>query len=146
MTHDPVEVTVAWLRAFGGLSSLATNPERIAATLGADVPRPALYIPNATGAPLADASGLDHIYDWVVTVYAVAGRYGRGNDYPDHPGAMAVARQVVAACRQVADGAAWPDPASGATLLGAEVISLTRDTDAGGNGLVTMTLDVRIAE
>lgn len=142
MNHEPVSLLVGWLNSVAGLSS---NPPRVSSLIAEQAALPAVAVVNATGGPLADASGLDTVYDWTATIYCVAGRTGAGLDYPDYQAAAQLAGYIVGAARAVAGGAHYV-AASGARLIDAEIIAMTRSVDDAGNAIVTLTVDVRVSD
>jgi hypothetical protein len=141
MTHSAVPIAIAWLTA----GPLGRVTDRIASLLPEDVTLPAVAIPTSTGAPVADGSGTDTIYDWVLTLYCLGGRTGPGDDFPNWSAAEACQAALVEAVRELAV-TPWTDPTSGATLIDAEIVAMTRATDQAGGALVTVTLAVRVAE
>jgi hypothetical protein len=141
MNHAAVPLVIAWLTA----GPLGRVTDRIASLLAEDTDFPAVAIPGSTGGPVTDGSGTDTLYDWVLTLYCLGGRTGTGDDYPNWDAAEACQAALVAAVRELA-GAPFTDPTSGAVLLDAEIVALTRATDQAGGSLVTATLAVRVAE
>jgi len=142
VNHEPVSLLIAWLNTVPGLVS---TPSRISSLLAEQTPLPAVAVVNATGGPLADASGLDTVYDWTATIYCIAGRTGAGLDYPDYQAAAQLAAKIVTAARAVAGGAHYV-AVSGARLVDAEIIAMTRSVDDAGNAIVTLTVDVRVSD
>lgn len=138
MNHEPVSFVIGWLKAQPALASVAS---RISSLLSETAQLPAVAVVNATGGPVADAGGIDTVYDWTVTIYCIAGRTGVGGDYPDYQAAHQVASNVVTAVREAAHVSS-----SGAHLVDAEVVAMTRATDDAGNAVITLTIDVRIAD
>jgi len=142
VNHEPVSLLIAWLNTVAGL---AATPSRISSLISEQTALPAVAVVNATGGPIADASGLDTVYDWTATIYCVAGRTGAGLDYPDNQAAAQLAGHIVGAARGVAGGAHFV-AASGARLVDAEIVAMTRSVDDAGNAIVTLTADVRVAD
>jgi hypothetical protein len=142
VNHEPVSLLIAWLKS---LSALAAVSSRISSQVAFDAELPAIAVVNATGAPVADAGGLDTIYDWTFTVYCVAGKTGVGSDYPDYQAAAQLASTIVDGCRAVASGAHFVTGA-GARLVDLEVVAMTRTVDDGGNAIQTLTLDARVSD
>ena len=142
MNHEPVSLLIAWLKSLDSLSSVSS---RIASLLSENTQLPAIAVVNATGGPLADASGIDTVYDWTATIYCVAGMTGVGRDFPDYQAAAALAGHIVEGVRTVAGGEHFV-AASGARIVDAEIIAMTRNVDDAGNAIVTLTVDVRVAD
>ena len=142
MNHEPVSLLIGWLNSVSGL---AANPPRVSSLVAEQAALPAVAVVNATGGPIADASGLDTVYDWTATIYCIAGRTGVGLDYPDYQTASGLAGHIVAAARVVAGGGHHV-AASGAKIIDAEIIAMTRSVDDAGNAIVTLTLDVRVSD
>jgi hypothetical protein len=142
VNHEPVSLFIGWLKTLPGLSAVAS---RIASQVADDTQLPAIAVVNATGAPIADAGGIDTIYDWTFTVYCIAGKTGVGSDYPDYQTAAQLAGAVVDGCRAVAGGDHYATTA-GARLIDLEVVAMTRTVDEGGNAIVTLTVDARVSD
>lgn len=142
MNHEPVSLLVGWLNSVAGLTS---TPPRVSSMISEQAALPAVAVVNATGGPIADASGLDTVYDWTATIYCVAGRTGAGLDYPDYQAAAQLAAHIVTAARAVAGGTHYVT-AAGARLVDAEIIAMTRTVDDAGNAIVTLTVDVRVSD
>ncbi len=138
MNHEPVSFVIGWLKALPSLSAIST---RISSLLADNAVLPAIAVVNATGAPVSDAGGTDTVYDWTVTIYCIAGKTGVGLDYPDYQAAHQIAANIVAAVR-----APQYVSSTGARLVDAEMVAMTRATDDAGNAVVTLTVDVRIAD
>ncbi len=143
MNHEPVAIVIAWLKSVAGVSASVSN--RIASMFNESVVLPAIAVTNARGGPVATAGGIDTVYDWQITVYALAGKTGTGLDYPDYPAASAVAAQIVTAIRAVGAGHHYVST-SGAKIVDAEVFSMTRTENASGDATVILTLDIRVAD
>lgn len=142
MNHEPVSLLVGWLNSVAGLSA---TPPRVSSLIAEQAALPAVAVVNTTGGPIADASGLDTVYDWTATIYCVAGRTGAGLEYPDYQAAAQLAAHIVGAARAVAGGAHYVT-AAGARLIDAEIVAMTRSVDDGGNAIVTLTVDVRVSD
>jgi len=138
VNHEPVSFVIGWLKS---QLSLVSVWSRISSMLSSTSALPAIAVVNATGGPASDAGGIDTVYDWTVTIYCIAGRTGVGNDYPDYQAAHQIAAGVVSAVRSAAYSSA-----SGARLVDADVVAMTRATDDAGNAVVTITLDIRVAD
>jgi hypothetical protein len=138
VNHEPVSFVIGWLKAQPSLAGIAS---RISSLLSESAQLPAVAVVNATGAPVADPGGIDTVYDWTVTIYCIAGRTGVGSDYPDYQAAHQVASNIVTAVR-----ASSHVSTSGARLVDAEVVAMTRATDDAGNAVITLTVDLRIAD
>lgn len=138
MNHEPVSFVIGWLKSE---STLVSVWSRISSLLSSTAALPAVAVVNATGGPVSDSGGMDTVYDWTVTIYCIAGRTGVGSDYPDYQAAHQVAAGVVAAVRSASYTAA-----SGARLVDAEVVAMTRATDDAGNAVITLTVDIRVAD
>lgn len=142
MNHEPVSAVIAWLKG-SPVNNLVSG--RVASLFDESVTLPAIAVTNARGFPVSTAGGMDTVYDWQVTIYALAGKTGRGNDYPDFQAAATISGEIVQACRTVAGGVHYVLP-SGAKIIDAEVFSMARTTDANGDATVVMTVDVRLID
>lgn len=142
MMHSPVAVTVAWL---SDDEVLAGATSRVASMLPRDVQLPAVAVARVTGSPVVDGSGVDSLFDWLLTIYCFGGRTGPGDEYPAWEPAESCARGVMHAAGLVSDGQHWQHP-SGVTIVDADPVSLTRDVDDAGGAVVTITLAIRVAE
>jgi len=80
VNHEPVSAVIAWLKG-SPVNNLVSG--RVASLFDESVTLPAIAVTNARGFPVSTAGGMDTVYDWQVTIYALAGKTGRGNDYPD---------------------------------------------------------------
>jgi len=139
MIHEPIAVTVSWLRQELNSSLVPT----VTSMLDPRDQIPAVIVQRHTGGPLTDASGVDTAYDWTVTVYVQSGRTGPGNDLPDSQGAHQIAAAIVQACR---DNVSNRFSTENAELVNATVVSYARGVDENGNARATMTLQLRIQE
>lgn len=138
MTHEPVALTVAWLTA-AEVAPLVTSMRD---------PRddfPALIVARVTGGPLSDASGIDTVYDWTLTLYCMAGKTGPGYDYPDTQAAHQVVGNVMDAARSVSRGTPFVTE-DGVRIIAATVLSAERGVDEAGNARATVTVTIRVAE
>ena len=142
MNHEPVAIVIAWLKSVNAVTASVSG--RIASMFAEDALLPAIAVTNSRGAPVATAGGIDTVYDWQITVYALAGKTGRGSDFPDYQTASAVAANIVTAVRTIATTNYVST--SGAKIIDAEVFSMTRTENAMGDATVIMTLDIRVAD
>lgn len=139
MIHEPISVTVSWLRDVLDTSMVPT----VTSMLDSRDAIPAVIVQRHTGGPLIDASGLDTAYDWTVTVYVQAGRTGPGNDLPDSQAAHQIAAAIVEACRANVTGRFATDDAQ---IVNVTVLTYARGVDENGNARATLTLQLRIQE
>lgn len=137
---DPVGLGIAWLRTAAGL---AGTP--ITRHLAADTALPAVVVPGAAGGPVLAAHGITAASEWLLTVYCVAGKTGKGKAYPDTEAAHALASAIVAHVATLNGGARWTS-ADGATIATAQVLTTGRTVDAAGNARATLTLRLRVLE
>jgi hypothetical protein len=70
MNHEPISLAVEWLRA----SITTTVAPTVTSMLDPRDPLPAVIVARVLGAPLDDATGIDTVYDWTLTVYCRAGQ------------------------------------------------------------------------
>jgi hypothetical protein len=141
MNHEPISLAVEWLRA----SITTTVAPTVTSMLDPRDPLPAVIVARVLGAPLDDATGIDTVYDWTLTVYCRAGKTGPGNDLPDTQTAHQLAAAVVAAARTLPSDR-FTNTAGTAQLVSATVLSVTRATDEADNAIATVTLNVRVQE
>jgi hypothetical protein len=85
------------------------------------------------------------VFDWLLTVFCFGGRTCPGDEFPNWDAAEAGAKGVLHASGLVAGGRRWNHPV-GVSIVDAEPVSLTRDTDDAGNAVVVVTLADIIVE
>jgi hypothetical protein len=141
MNHEPISLVVEWLRAAVATSVAPT----VTSMLDPRDTLPAVIVARVLGGPLDDATGVDTVYDWTLTVYCRAGKTGPGNDLPDTQTAHLLASAVVAAARAL-PSSRFTNAAGTAELVSATVLSVTRATDEADNAIATVTLNVRTQE
>lgn len=142
MNHEPVAIVIAWLKSVNAVNASVSG--RVASMFDESLVLPAVAVTNARGAPLATAGGIDTVYDWQVTLYALAGKTGTGNDFPDYQAASSIAAKIVTAVRAVSSTNYIST--SGAKIIDAEVFSMTRTENSSGDATVILTLDIRVAD
>jgi hypothetical protein len=107
---------------------------------------PAVRIGNVTGGPATTAqTNLDVVEAWNVALYVHAGRRSAGrDDLPDEAAAWAVVAAIAEAVRAL-DGAHYVNPATGARIVAARVVSAAPGVDPDtGEARATVTLAVSV--
>lgn len=138
---EPVALVREWLAADEGVAELVDG--RVSSSFEPGGAMPQLVIYGATGGPVRAAQGGSRLTAWTVTLWAIAGRLGDGDDdRPDTQAAWELAAAVSAACDAIPTAPFTTE--GGAVIVEAAVVTATRAVEPDTRwGRATVTLALR---